>query len=381
MKPTKQFKPVSQPPPLDIEAEKDTFNNWKTQWGLYIKLSTIDEAYQSAAGREECKATQLLTCMSANILNIVVNARLDDAAMKDSTLIIKYLEDLSNAGKNNHVWRQQFNSCVQRQGLSIDNWLCELRDLARKCEFETGCCHLCEPERMLGQIIIGLTDKDVRIKLLEIVPSLTLGQTIVIVRTSEMSRLQAEQLQPGSVQGIRGKSAYKKAKSVRVTEVAARAAKPSPATGGATCDKCGYEIRFGGHNCPARNETCRGCNETGHFKNVCRKTAKGKVAAIHVSQVSSTEDDTVSIPITPQGVPPKEVRTLLDTGSTLDAIPSSTSHRQYRDVHLDTDIQAETAIGNHIKSLGSFKASVEWTANDGTSRKEERSYNDRKPPT
>ena len=116
MKPIKQFKPVGQPPPLDIEAEKDTFNTWKTQWGLYIKLSTIDEAYQPASGREEYKATQLLSCMSANTLNTVVNARLGDAAMKDPLLIIKYLEDLSNAGKNKHVWRQQFNFCVQRQG-------------------------------------------------------------------------------------------------------------------------------------------------------------------------------------------------------------------------------------------------------------------------
>ena len=368
MKPTKQFKPVGQPPPLDIEAEKDTFNTWKTQWGLYIKLSTIDEAYQPASGREEYKATQLLTCMSANTLNTVVNARLGDAAMKDSTLIIKYLEDLSNAGKNKHVRRQQFNSCVQRQGLSIDNWLCELRDLGRKCEFETGCCHLCEPERMLGQIIFGLADKDVRIKLLEVGPSLTLDQTIVIVRTSEMSRLQAEHLQPGSVQGIRGKSAYKKAKSARVTEAAAGTAKPSTATGGATCNKCGYEIRPGGHNCPARNDTCRGCNEIGHFKNVCPKTAKGKVAAIRISRVSSAEDETVSISIKPQGGPPTEVRTLPDTGSTLDAIPSSIYHRQFRDVHLDAGIQAETAIGNRIKSLGSFKASVDWAANDGASR-------------
>ena len=66
MKPTKQFKPVGQPPQLDIEDEKDTFNTWKTQWGLYVKFSTIDEAYQPASGREEYKATQLLTCMSAS---------------------------------------------------------------------------------------------------------------------------------------------------------------------------------------------------------------------------------------------------------------------------------------------------------------------------
>ena len=42
---------------------------------------------------------------------------------------------------------------------------------------------------MLGQIIFGIADKDVRIKLLEVGPSLTLDQTVVIARTTEMSKL------------------------------------------------------------------------------------------------------------------------------------------------------------------------------------------------
>ena len=67
MKPTKQFKPIGQPQSLDIEAEKDTFNTMTTQLGLYINLSTIDEAYQPASGREnKYKATQLFTYMLAN---------------------------------------------------------------------------------------------------------------------------------------------------------------------------------------------------------------------------------------------------------------------------------------------------------------------------
>jgi hypothetical protein len=199
-KPTKSFKPNSQPTPLDIEADKETFGIWETRWNLYIKLSTI---IQPASGREEYKATQLLACMSPNTLSTVINARLGDAAMKDSSIIIKYLKDLCNAGKNKHVWRTQFDSCDQRQNQSIDNWLCELRDLSRKCEFEIGCCHLCETERLLGRIVNGVTDNDVRIKLLEVGPNLSLDQAIVIVRTSEMSKLQAEQIHPGgSVQSI-----------------------------------------------------------------------------------------------------------------------------------------------------------------------------------
>ncbi len=62
------------------------------------------------------------------------------------------------------------------------------------------------------------------------------------------------------------------------------------------------------------------------------------------------------------------VRTLPDTGSTLDAIPPSVYHRQFQDVPLDAGIHVETATGNHIKSLGSFQAQVDWKADDGSPR-------------
>ncbi|KZR98351.1 Uncharacterized protein APZ42_006273, partial [Daphnia magna] len=108
------------------------------------------------------------------------------------------------------------------------------------------------------------------------------------------------------------------------------------------------------------------CNAFGHFKAVC--DAKAKMAAIYVNQVSSAKDDTVTVSITARVEPATEVRTLPDTGSTLDAIPPSVYHRQFQDVPLDAGIHAETATGNHIKSLGSFQAQVDWKANDGSSR-------------
>lgn len=131
-------------------------------------------------------------------------------------------------------------------------------------------------------------------------------------------------------------------------------------------DKCGLEIRPVGHYCPARNATCRKCNAIGHFKAVCN--AKPKMAAIYVNQVSSAKDDSVTVSIKARGEPATEVRTLPDTGSTLVAIPPSVYHRQFQDVPLDVGIHAETATGNHIKSLGSFQAQVDWKANDGSSR-------------
>ena len=217
---------------------------------------------------------------------------------------------------------------------------------------------------MLGQIIFGLADKEVRIKLLEIVSSLTLDQAVAIVHTSEMSKLKAEQILPGgSVQAIR-KSSYKKAKSAKVTEAAAAAVK----TDGATCGKCGFKIRASGHNCPAKKRKFRNCDIVGHFKSICLNAAKLKVADIYIIQISATKDETVKISITPRGGANAEVRTLPNIGSDWDAIQPFVYHRQFGDVQLDAGVPAETAIGKHIKSLGSFKAAVHWKANDGSSR-------------
>ena len=122
--------------------------------------------------------------------------------MASSTLIIKYLEDRCNAGKNKRVWRQQFKSCIQRPNVSIDNWMCELQELSRKCKFE-ACCNRCEIEQMLDQFMFGLADKEVQLKLFDVGPALTLDQANTLARTCKTSKLLAEQLQYGpSIQAV-----------------------------------------------------------------------------------------------------------------------------------------------------------------------------------
>ena len=86
----------------------------------------------------------------------------------DADVIIKKLQERCNAGRNCHVWRQQFASRVQRDSESVENWLGDLRDIARKCEFEKDCCAACQNTRLLGQIVFGVSDDEVRRKLLEL---------------------------------------------------------------------------------------------------------------------------------------------------------------------------------------------------------------------
>ncbi|EFX84581.1 hypothetical protein DAPPUDRAFT_238988 [Daphnia pulex] len=105
--------------------------------------------------------------MTKKTLQAVLSMGLDDDELEDHEVIIQQLRDRCNAGRNRHVWRQQFAMKKQRANESADNWLCELRELASKCEFLKDCCSKCQPTRILGQIVFGVYDDDVRRKLLE----------------------------------------------------------------------------------------------------------------------------------------------------------------------------------------------------------------------
>lgn len=61
-------------------------------------------------------------------------------------------------------------------------------------------------------------------------------------------------------------------------------------------------------------------------------------------------------------------RALPDTGSQLDGIPHSLYNSSFADIILRPGVTAHSATGNAINCLGSFNATIVWTADDGSSR-------------
>ena len=93
----------------------------------------------------------------------------------------------------------------------MDDWLCELRDLARKIEFETDCCARCTPTRIIGQIVFRVHSNEVRVDLLKKGITLTLDEALATVRTAEASGHQAANIRQGETAKIqRVESTYKK---------------------------------------------------------------------------------------------------------------------------------------------------------------------------
>lgn len=150
--PPKAFKPYGVPPPSDFEDYKDSFELWQRQWTIFLALSTIDTALPQA-NRRAYKANILLSCLSKPTLQAVCTMGLSNVEMDEPDIIINKHRERCNAGRNCHVWRQQFAQHLQREKESADSWVSDLRDLAQKCEFNADCCNKCQDTRLLGQII------------------------------------------------------------------------------------------------------------------------------------------------------------------------------------------------------------------------------------
>ena len=99
------------------------------------------------------------------------------------------------------------------------------------------------------------------------------------------------------------------------------------------------------------------------------KQSAATFAAIYVQRVAASDgDESVEIKLStsPHGQA-CTTRALPDTGSQLDAIPQSLYQSSFSDIPLLPGATARTAIGNAINCLGSFSATIDWTADDGIS--------------
>ncbi|XP_045025183.1 uncharacterized protein LOC123469907 [Daphnia magna] len=385
---TPAFKPYGKPPPFDLEEYKDSFDLWHKKWTIFLSLSTIDSALD-AGERAVYKAHTLLSCLSTDTLQAVLSMGLTDTHLDNHTVVIDHLRARCNASRNRHVWRQQFSAKKQGAQQSADDWLCELRDLARKCEFQTDCCARCEPTRILGQLIFGLESDEVRVKLLEQGVALTLDAALTILRTAEASNKQSINLKTGDAAAIQGaNSTYRRFKQTsgsppprdKTGKPPARDNKPAndKFTG---CGNCGSKSQCKPLTaCPAQGRKCNKCGRPNHYAQVCRNSKPTpKQQSIYVEPSPLTvgavkTSDLVAVSITPKKLPTANgehaavvVHALPDTGADNDAIPESLYMQKFSSVSLRKGIQPVTAVGSPIVNVSVFSTLIEWTTNDKNS--------------
>ena len=82
------------------------------------------------------------------------------------------------------MWCQRFGNRVQKPNEVLEDWLYDLRDIARKCEFFADCCAKCETANILA-LILGVNKDALQCKLFEVGDALKLDTAIALLQKSE----------------------------------------------------------------------------------------------------------------------------------------------------------------------------------------------------
>ena len=237
-------------PQEEWELFKSHFEIYTTLTGLASQVKT----YQSA---------MLLNCMGPKGIKIYKNLSFTPEEDQDDiqTIIKKF--DQHIIGETNETYeRYKFNRRSQKSNEKIDDYLHELREIAKACNF----CQCLYDSLIRDKIVIGINDNNTRKKMLE-TRDLTLKDAIDIARSSEAAQEQMKQLSLNNEEV--NKIFNKKFKSKSTTKDDHQTEKKIKPTQVKECMFCGKQHEMLKSKCPAWGKRCAKCKKRNHFANKC----------------------------------------------------------------------------------------------------------------
>ena len=247
-------------PTFDIETEKDSFKEWKQQWEAFSFNSGL-EAIVNADDKKRHTIMALREALSRETLRTVKNLQLTETQQNDPNLVINALERHIEGSVNEVVWRHRFFCRHRQPHEDFNDWLIELKDTARKCNF-ARCCNACQDLHIRDQIVVGIGDDETQQELLSKGSELTLAAAITVCETMESARKDTSTIKrPTNSASINAvKSRYRKTKAQPAMTKA-----PPSTDNTAKCPWCGgpgWHAKKGQREkCPANNQTCSKCSK------------------------------------------------------------------------------------------------------------------------
>lgn len=175
-----------------------------------------------------------------------------------------------------------FNNCVQKPNQSVADYVVELKELARTCNFGGFL-----GRALRDRLVCGLRSESIQKRLLS-ESNLTIDKAVSIATNCELAESQVKAFQPDC--GLNKVQNHKKSSASSKSSVN----KPSNSnsSGGSvsksrSCFRCGRN-----HNpatCPAEEWTCYSCRKKGHTSSVCKQ--KGKVNKMEEQEQSMSDDN------------------------------------------------------------------------------------------
>ena len=238
----------------------------------------------------------------------------DDERKKLKTFYDKF-EGYVTPKANPVLARYKFHNEVQDQDESVDQFVTELRLLAKDCGFSDT------DEMIRDRIVFGTSSRKVRERLINEGATLTLSKAIDIARTVETFKATLESMEKQTSEVY----------SIRRFPRDGQKSKQSGDT--RKCGNCGGKWHDKAASCPAYGQKCQKCQKSNHFAKACRSRklqtdsidtrASTDPTDFFIETVTSTGENTpdqafVMIEIGPTNTTTKMK---LDTGAQVNVLP------------------------------------------------------------
>ena len=233
------------PPPSQMNMKGNLADNWKyfkKSWKNYVFATGLDKKDKAIV------LATLYTVLGKEANEIAENLEVTDPADPDS--LLDALSSYFEPQKNTIFERYLFNSTVQEESETIDQFLNRLRKLAATCDYGTLTSQL-----IRDRLVIGVSDQGIRSRLLR-EKTLKLDSAIDIVRAEKRSKSQFKQIEKvgeNPIHSIRNK---------RITKTKHESKTP------VMCKYCGKSHKP--KECPAFGKVCKKCQKKNHFAKVCK---------------------------------------------------------------------------------------------------------------
>ncbi|GBP08782.1 Eukaryotic translation initiation factor 4 gamma 1 [Eumeta japonica] len=155
-----------------FDFQPTSWDNWKKRFVRYLRLTGNENL------NDVSKIDLLLYSMGQQAEQLIKNLNVSEN--KEYNEVLQAIDNYFNIKRNIVFERFKFNNRIQRDTEDIDDFIKDLQVLVDMCEYGD-----LRDELLRDRIIVGLTDKHVTKRLLQI-PDLTLKETIrMLVRAEE----------------------------------------------------------------------------------------------------------------------------------------------------------------------------------------------------
>lgn len=326
----------------EFDPKLQNFESYLERFELFVQANDI---------KEEKKLPVFLTVIGAEayevLKNIVVPASPSETTYVEAKRLLK---EHYSPRSSVIAERCRFNKRTQHEGESVENFIVELKHLARKCNYGDFL-----QDALRDRLVAGVRNEEIQ-RALFAEEKLTFESACKIALDREMAAREAALM--------KGRDKDESLNAIRShSKKLTKKAQMSPVPKKERCERCGR-----GHSssvCWYKNFVCRNCSKVGHLEKMCTAAQSKRTNAVECSDEDSEHEVYYFVNMTHSSfdvniqVEGKPLNMLIDTGAAVSVVPEHVYDSHFAHITCQpTRVKLRTYTGEQMVLKGQCEVSV-----------------------